>query len=141
MKKKKKKKWYSGLWNKKDQQEYWINIGKKIITGIQQDDSTEDVETIPSLTLERLPKKVKCFSQEKGLYKDIPYQWVENDDNGIVYLWWYFDITDIAYEMKKMSPILPTLAVGFTDFGLIDTPYEVLSAEIKSTTGRLGGGT
>jgi len=96
------------------------------------EDRREDIEKLPFLKKEDLPKEVEGIPSSLTEVKGVSLDLHEVFTNGILYLDFAFDCTDLEEEFQ---PYLPLFAATLTTLGLPGLPYYEVAGELSAKTG------
>ncbi len=101
-----------------------------------QEDRSEDVAKLPTLTVEDAPRTVPRIPERVWHTSDgAPVLHHEVFTNGVVYIDLAFALDDISEELL---PYVPLFTTAVTETGLSDLSYDALSGEISLKTGGVG---
>lgn len=95
-------------------------------------DSPEAVATIPSLSIEDIPRKVENVETRQDTLSGVPFYSLDIFTNGVAYIDFVFDIQDISGELLPLFPLFCRAAVSA---GLPGIPYDEVARQLAIETG------
>jgi presequence protease len=101
-------------------------------------DSPEALDTLPSLALQDIPRKVRCIPTEHAAVGGARALRHEVFSNGVGYVGLSFDSHDLSDDEAILLPLLGKITLGCGAGGL---DYEGMAKRVARTTGGVGSGT
>ncbi|MFA9398405.1 MAG: insulinase family protein [Clostridiaceae bacterium] len=109
-----------------------VKTTKNLIQFQQKQDSKENIEKLPLLSISDINKDVEKIDSLEAAYEKCKIIYTEEFTSGIVYINSYFDTTSVPYELIPYITLLSNI------LGKLDTKnynYENLSNEINTNIG------
>lgn len=104
----------------------------------EKPDPPEVLETLPSLALEDIPRRVRGIPTEHTAVGGAPALRHEVFSNGVGYVGLSFDTRDLTDDEAILLPLLGKITLGCGAGGL---GYEAMAKRVAGTTGGVGSGT
>ncbi len=105
---------------------------KKFKKWQEEEDSPEDMASIPALSLNDLDTKIKSIPMEKTSESDVSLLYHNLDTNGIVYVDFGFDLTGVPVDLL---PYVSLLEMAFLEMGTKKHDYVDFIRRIGTETG------